>query len=189
MGFLVFQYKKSQLDSFFVCSSIDNCLEHLTHDDSSDLAVGGSRKYILNSPSYSPQKIFCFDSDESIASYLMVLSMRKDFALKSKVDEIIRNAFEGGLFVKWDRETRRKTEPIRPYEPKLELTLKECAFVCFICLFGYILSNLTFICEIIIYRKIKKNGQSPVWKYLEQFFDGNRNYFRNLPENLKRNSK
>lgn len=172
-----------------MCPSIDNCLEHLTHDDNSDLAVGGSRDYILNSPSYSPLKIFCFDSDESIASYPMVLSMRKDFALKSKVDEIIRNSFEGGLFVKWERDTRRKTEPLRPYEPQLELTLKECAFICFMGSVGFIVSILTFICEIIIYRKLKQNGRSPVWKYLRQFFDGNRHYLRNLPEKLKLNSK
>lgn len=182
-----FQYEKSQIGSFALCPSIDRCLDRLKLRENYRLAVGGSRQRILNSRFYSPSKIYCFGHAENIASYQSVLLMRKDFALIGKIDKIIRNAFECGLLVKWDRDSQRKKERIDPFEPKYALTLEQyVVFLVVIYSIGCIWAILSFFAEIIIKRKMKQRKRSPIWKYLERFFDGNRYYFKNLLEKLIR---
>lgn len=80
----------------------------MKHDDNANLAVGGSRKHILNSRSYLPSKLFCFGRDESITGYQPAILMGKKFQRRQKIDEIIQRAFEGGLFFKWEKDTQRK---------------------------------------------------------------------------------
>lgn len=181
----ILQYKKSQTDLFFVCPSIDRCLEHLKGDDNSDLAIGGSRQHILNSRFYSPEKMFCFDRNEIIASYQPRLLMRKDFPFKSRVNEIIRNAFEGGLFVKWSRESKRQRERVIQHERFLAISL-QVSFgpFLFFCGCGSILATLALLSEYIIFKKMSQKNRSRIWVYLEQFFDGKRHYLTNLPEKL-----
>lgn len=176
-----FQYKKSQIDNFYVCPSIDECLDHLKHDDNDDLAVGGSRQRILNSHSYSVSEIFCFNRNERIASFQPALLIRRDFAMRQRIDEIIQNAFEGGLFVKWDRDSQRRKKPLLPYSPKPILTLAEMAvlFVFFL-IGGWILSISVFINEIVIKRKNQQPNRIRFWIFLEQMVDGERHYFKNL---------
>lgn len=159
----------------------------MKYDD--NLAIGGSRQHILNSRSYSPSKIYCFDRDENIASYQPALLMRKDFALRQKIDEIIQYAFESGLFVKWDRDSQRKKERILPFIPETELSLGHLspAFVFIICV-GSIMSILSVISELIIYRNMQQEQRSWIWMYFEQFFDGNRHYLKDLPEKLSKDS-
>ncbi|XP_055309007.1 uncharacterized protein LOC129572917 [Sitodiplosis mosellana] len=179
------RYRKSQIDSFFVCPNIDHCLDHLKHDDNELLAIGGSRQRILNSQSYSPAGIFCFDR-ESIASFQPAMLMRKDFALKRKIDEIIRNAFESGLFVKWDRDSQRKKERVIPFEPSVVLSVENIAMpLVFAIGVGSLMATAAFYCEILISRKIKENAPSRHWVYLEQFFDGERHYLKNMTEKLQ----
>lgn len=98
---------------------------------------------------------------------------------------MIQSAFEGGLFVKWDRESQRKKEHIIPYEPRRELTLENfgIAYV-FVFFVGTFLATASFYCEIHINRKLQANPLSKNWLLLEQFFDGKRHYFKNLSENL-----
>lgn len=177
------QYKRSQIDAYHICKDIDICLEHLKQDDNIDLAVGGSRQRILNSPSYLSTEIFCFAADESIASYQPRLLFRKYFTLKSRVDQLIRNAFESGMFIKWDRENRKRPERITEYEPPLEIRLEHwTGFLTLFFLTGNILSICTFFAERLIWSQRKLNPQSSRWKKIESFFDGKRHYFRDLSE-------
>lgn len=156
-------------------------MNDLKHDDNYDLAVGGSRQYILNSNSYSPSGIFCFDSDENIASFQPRLLIRKDFAKKMKVNEIVQNAFEGGLVVKWSNDILRRRKPIIPPEPPIGITLKFFSPVLiFVLLMGSIMSTASFLCERIIHHKLKQCPQSWIWLRLEEFFDGERHYLRNI---------
>lgn len=175
------QYARSQIDNYFVCKDIDICLNHLKHDDNEDLAVGGSRQRILNSPSYLSTEIFCFDVDESIVSYQPRLLFRKHFQLKSRFDEIIQHAFESGLFIKWDRDSRKKPERIVEYVPPMALSLENCqGFLVLFFLNGILLSVLTFFAELLIAFKRKRETQSKLWKQLEMFFDGKRYYLKDL---------
>lgn len=158
----------------------------MKHDDNTDLAVGGSRQHISNSPSYSPSKLFCFDYDEHIASYQPTLLMRPDFDLGPEIDSIIRKAFESGLFVKWDRESQRKKERVVPYQPPPELTLEQYSFglVTIYCT-GMICSVFGFLLEIIVRRQTRKKPHPP-WTYLEHLVNGHRNYFKDLPKKLQK---
>lgn len=184
---LAFQYKKEQIDSFSICPNIDSCLEHLKQHEHLHLVVGGSRQHISNSHSYTATQIFCFDRSESIAGYQPVLVMRKDFPLKNRINQIIGNAFESVLFVKWNRENQRKKQRINPFEPKYALTLVQFAvFLVFIFCIGCILSILSFILEIITQRKMRMMNYHRIWIYFERFLDGKRHYFINLPEQLRR---
>ena len=162
-------------------------MDHLKHDDNDYLAVGGSRQRILNSRSYSPLKIYCFDREENIASYQPALFMRQDFNLKRKINRIILNAFESGLFVKWDRDSQRKKERIIPYTPNPSFTLKEYTFAfVFVVGIGSLMAASSLLCEIVINRKMKQTTKAKIWSYLEQFFDGDRHYLKDLPEKLTR---
>lgn len=172
-----------------MCPNVDGCLENLKRDDNDCLAVGGSRQRILNSRSYSPSKMFCFDQDKSIASYQSALIIRTDFALRQKIDDIIRNAFEGGLFVKWNRDSQRKKKRIDPFEPEYALTLEQYAvFLVVIYSIGCILAIFSFLFEVIIQQKMKQSNRTHIWIYFEQFFDGNRHYLTNLSQKLIKNS-
>lgn len=71
-----------------------------------NIAVGGSRQNILNSPLYSQSKIYCFNGLENIATYPIALYMRKSFHLKDKVNDIIQEVSEAGLFEKWKEDSR-----------------------------------------------------------------------------------
>lgn len=183
------QYARSQIDNYFVCKDIDICLNHLKHDDNEDLAVGGSRQRILNSPSYLSTEIFCFDVDESIVSYQPRLLFQKHFPLISRFNEIIQHAFESGLFIKWDRDNRKKPERIVEYEQPMGLSLEHCqAFLVLFFLNGILLSVLTFLAEFYISIKRKQKPHSKLWKQLEIFFDGKRHYLKNLSKWLKSRS-
>lgn len=169
-----------------MCASIDSCLEYLAHD--SNLAVGGSRQHILKSFSYSPRKIFCFDPSENIASYQPALLMRKDSPLKSRFNKVIRNAFEGGLFVKWNRDIQRKKKHSPPQEDiPTEILMEHLSgVIIWAYVFGCLMSFATFICEKIIFLKVKSSNRPRAWIYLEHFVDGERHYLKDLPNKLVR---
>lgn len=145
------------------------------------MAVGGSHQRILNSPSYLSTEIFCFGVGESIVSYQPRLLFRKHSPLKSRVNEIIQNAFESGLFIKWDRENRKKPEHIVEYEPIMAITLEHwTGLLLLFFLNGIILSISTFLAELFISSKRKQNPQSKRWKLIKSFFDGKKYYLKDL---------
>lgn len=161
----------------------------MKHEDNYDVAVGGSRQRILNSHSYTPNEIFCFDRDQSIASYHPALLMRKNFPMKSRINQIIRDAFESGLFVKWNLDSQRKKERVISYEQPPQLSLEQCSFALVIVLcIGLILSIVAFFAELIVKWQVQKRPHFP-WSYLEYIFCGHRHCFTNLPEKLQRNRR
>lgn len=155
----------------------------MKYDDNSDLAVGGSRQRILNSPAYSRRKTFCFDPSESITTYQPALLIRNDFPLKSKVNDIIQNAFEGGLFLKWNRASQRKKERIIPFEVKPAITLEQYSIALVLVIGGgFFVASLTFFAEMIIQWQSSSNR---FWTAFECIVDGKRHLLRNLPEKIK----
>lgn len=113
-----------------------------------------------------------------------MLLMNRKFGLKRRVDEIIRNAFEGGLFVKWNRDSQRKKEHLIPFEPKPQLTLTEYGFFLIMCGIGWFCSILAFLVELFIQRKLKQNSKSRFWIFSQRLVDSRRYYFKNIPEKL-----
>lgn len=95
-----------QSDEIQLCSSIDVCLEDLTSNER--LALAASRLNIVNSPVYSPDDIFCFRVEESIASYQVSLLVRRDYQLMNLVNKEMQALAEAGLISRWIKENTRK---------------------------------------------------------------------------------
>lgn len=180
-----FQFQQMQIDSFFICKSIDSCLEQLNLDDNYNLAIAAPRQQILNSHFFSSLDMFCLNRNEKITSYQPVLMIPKDNQLKSRIDEITRNAFEAGLLDKWKRESQRKKKQENSFfETEPGLRLSNVGAIFFVCGGGYIVAITAFVCETFIHYKVKQKGRFWFWTYLEHFVDGHRHYFRSLPERL-----
>lgn len=172
-----------------MCDDVIECLAYTPH--LKNIAIGGSRQNIINSePSLSSQ-MFCFDGLENIATFPIALYMRHDFYLKEEINEILQQSLEAGFFVKWqgdfqiERKHESDTEPV-----PLGIANISAVLVFFIgC--GSMFSTSVFIVENIIYRKRKqqRGNKYNIWFYLEQFFDGRRNYFKNVPERLQKQNK
>lgn len=175
------------MEFFHISEDINECIGQLLYDDK--LAVGGSRQNILNSPSYSPSNVFCFNKLENIASYPIALYMQKDFYLKKQVDNIIRKIFDAGLVEKWLQDSCIEKYESRYYPPdQLSVAYIGAALVFFLGV-GSLFSISTFIAEKLVSWKMKQPARHKIWIYLEQFFDGKRHYFKNLPERLQRQNK
>lgn len=152
------------------------------------MAVGGSRQHILNSPVYSSEHIFCFNQNNNVAIHLLALMIRKDYILRSRFEELTQFAFDGGIVDKLSRDYyyRERIEKKTVFSDfEVPITLDNMAFNFLLLLFGgYFLSTLSFLAEIIIFRKMQQPSPFWIWKYFEQFFDGERHYFKNLADEL-----
>lgn len=146
-----------------------------------NLTVGGSHQQTLNSPAYTPAEMFSFDQTEHIASYQPKLVMRNDFSLKSRVDEFIHSAAEGGRFIKWDRYSQRKKERIDSIDSDPTFYINDLkGYFVVILGAGYLMSTLTLFCEILIHKKMMQPRRRKIWRYLEYFFDGKRHILTDL---------
>lgn len=176
-----------QIDSYFICKSIDSCLEQLKQDENDNLAIAAPRHQILNSQFYSSLDVFCLNRNEMITSYHSILMTPKDnqLLLKSRIDEITQNAFEAGLLDKWKRESQRKKKrEDSNFVSEPGLRLSNVGAIFFICGGGYTVAIMAFVCETLIHYKMQQNGRLWFWHYLEHLVDGHRHYFRSLPERL-----
>lgn len=150
-------------------------------DNNKEIALGASRQHILNSPAYSPSTVFCFEKSQAFGAHQIALRIRKDFKFLGKVNEIIRHLFEGGLFVKWDRDNKRKRKYEIPFIVKRPIQLKYFNTGSgFVLSGGFIMASLTFVLELIISKKLKQKNEHRIWKYLERSLDGRRYYLKNL---------
>lgn len=175
-----FQYPQESIDSFFVCSDIDRCLEYLTQDSSDDLAVGVPRTHAMSTSLVSNHEIFCFDRSQNIANYSISLAVRNDSNLVSKINEIIANILKGGLNGKWTRENKigfHRKENLNenlgtswiPF--RLENFMVAFYFIYFP---GLFLAITTFCAELYITKKKRESRESTLWRILSEFFDGHR---------------
>lgn len=117
--------------------------------------------------------------------------MRKNVPLQSRIDRIIQNAFEGGLFEKRYGDTQQKRIATR-YEVPLEIpfNLEQYSFA-LVSIYGsgVIMSTLAFCCELLIKRIMMQMKRLRIWNYVEQFFDGQRHYLKDVVEELMKSRK
>lgn len=155
-------------------------MKRLKDDNSFDWAIGSSRQQILNSPTYSPFKFFCFDHSQRIRSVLIALKMRFDYELKTKFNKIVKNLFEGGLFMKWHRDNQRRGKYEVPFVVLDQVTMYHQGFFYIILGTGFLMSILTFCLEIVTFNKLKNRNSHWIWIHLDRFVDGERHYLKNL---------
>lgn len=117
--------------------------------------------------------------------------MRKDFYWKDKVNTIVQQLVEAGLFVKWQRDSQLHGKYEIPYaaQPiRLPISHASAALV-FLIGVGSLMSISTFIVEQFVFWKMKQPNKLKIWMYLEQFVDGHRHYLKNVPERLQKQNK
>lgn len=168
---------------------MNDCLNRLKLKENINLAVGGSRQHILNSKTYSPSEIFCFEPTERVENYGISFLMRDDFYLLTDVNRIIQNLIENGLIVKWQKDSQRRSNQDIPYVQPSELQLKHINSANFVLALGFLLA-LSVICfECLISWRMKVECPSRRWIYCEILIDGKRHLFKNLPERLQRSRR
>lgn len=188
MSATTLQISDHKMESFHICEDMSECLLQLLH--SNKIAIAGSRQNILNSPLYSSSQVFCFKDLENIASYPVSLYMRKDFRLKEKLNEIIEQLLEAGYFDKWKTDCHLRGKYEEPYTIPLQLPITHIsAALIFLFGVGSLLSTSTFIFEKLIFWKMHQRVKHKIWIYLQQFVDGERHYFKNVPERLQQQNK
>lgn len=178
------------MKAFNVCEDVSECLAH--EPNLRNLAIAGSRQNMINSLSNSSPQMTCLDRSENIASYPIALYIRKDFRLKADMNAIIHQLLESGFFVKWKSnsqiEEKHESSDLEP----VSLTIEHISTaLIFLIGCGSVLSTSAFAAENIIYWKMKKRRKDRhrIWIYVEQFFDGRRHYFKNVPERLEMQNK
>lgn len=180
----LYQYPESLHQSFITCPHINSCLSETAEFDT--IAIGASRRYILATSAYQSNDIYCFNRKENIAEYRISMLINTDFNRQHNIDEIIQHILEAGLFTKWHSEYTKVKIQSRIEFGSAYVTIEQlsAAWV-FGIVGGSILSTITFIAEITIYRMNRKPKAALIWLYLERFFDGQRHYLKSLPERLE----
>lgn len=151
------------------------------------MAIGASRQHMLSSSAFDPNVMYCFDPKENIASYPIALALNSEFNHRHKLEEIIQRIFESGLIQKWSAPYQQKhiVRSVDFGSPSVRFEQLELAFYLVLPL-GWSIAISAFLAELFIDRKLREGNAARIWMYLEQFFDGKRHYFINLPEKLQR---
>lgn len=145
---------------------------------------------MLSSVAYNQNNIFCFDTREKIANNRISMLINRHFERRYNINGIIRRIIEAGLFEKWRSSRKRHHFNQASERSTLSLSFEQMALAFkFILCSGLFISTLTFLCEIVIARKMCERNPARIWVHLERFFDGKRHYLTNLPERLAKSRK
>ena len=87
-----------------VHADVENSLRRLMSKKYRKYAVAVSRKWVQRSELFASNEIYCFNRAENIQNYSISLNIRKGFPYIGEVNEIIRNALEAGLILKWEHD-------------------------------------------------------------------------------------
>lgn len=167
------------VDNFFICNNIDTCLQHLKRPENYRMAVGDSRLHLLSSPSYSPSELYCFDESESIFTYQVSLLLKNGSELEAKINRIIRNLFESGIFIKWSKEYQRNQQIDESDDTPRILTITHLLMPLIFVMGTLIpLSLIVFSLELVTFGKMSRGEKSRIWFYLEQMCNPDRHYLK-----------
>lgn len=165
----------SELEGFEICEDHDLCLNRLNYED--NLAVAVSREYAWNTRFLGRSSTYCFENSEAIDNYALKVLMKKDFPFVSELNNFIKYATEGGLIVKWLKDSRvvqRKREQERiSFSP---LRLQNIHGILIIYASLWIFTFITALLEQIIYRQTRKPNTARFWIYAEMAIDEERHF-------------
>lgn len=161
-------------DEFIICDNIDECLRELELNPY--LAVAVSRKHAINCPTIAREKIFCFKKTENVHSIAISMLTRRGYYLLPKMNTLLRQLIENGLFTKWERDT---TFIVQETDTWIKTNLNLEHFVgCFVFSFIGIATSIgTFVVEIFIHRLLKNRRNNRFLQLAEELIDGKRHYF------------
>lgn len=91
-------------ERFMIHADVEDILNRLNTNEYRKYAVAVSRNWVEKSAQFASNKIFCFNRANNIQNYSVSINIRKGFPYIAEVNEIIRNALEAGLIVKWEHD-------------------------------------------------------------------------------------
>ncbi|XP_044262432.1 uncharacterized protein LOC123009922 [Tribolium madens] len=135
------------------CHDMRDCLNRVAYDRDSAICLSSTYIYYVKKSYISDNKplIFCFSNN--IATYPVVLLMKKGFPLKSRLNEIISRLVEGGFVDFWARQVythKWKSEMSKlnsTSDSYVNMERLKSAFVCL--LTGLVTSFVVLICELV----------------------------------------
>lgn len=105
--------------------------------------------------------------------------MKSGSALKIGIDDVIRKLFEGGLFVKWNRDNRRHRKHEILTVPPLQMTFEHISLNFYgVLTASALLSTVTFVLELVVGHKMNQRSQSRFFIYLDRYLCAQRYFFR-----------
>lgn len=153
--------------------------------DNYDLAVGGFRQHLKHLPQFSATEIFCFDKSESLISYPIALIVKNE--RKTVIDTVIKRFLEFGIVQKllMNFHSMKETDGIADDVP-LELRFEHVVgiFTCFYGI-GMSISFLIWLFELLVNKMSRNDRSHHCWRFIERCIDGQRHYFKNLPDKLR----
>lgn len=163
------------LDNLKICKNLENCLENLKYEENNNIAVAVTRQRLKNSPLIRDKEINCLLSNACIHKYSIAMALTEH---RHDILEMSSCIFEAGLIQKW-RETRnynvRRNAIQRKRRDKLSIHYTGSAYMSLV--IGLILGTLTFMAELISFRKTHKDDCHRFWQFLSNVVDGRRFYF------------
>lgn len=162
------------IDSFVLCSNLDDCLRRL--DGDGHLAVATSKQHAAMNSAMPDWKMHCFADSQHLHSHPVALFVRQNHPLRSRIDNYVQRLVEGGLLVKWKRDIQLHSPHIvvSGRNRKEKLT-NEHIFLGWV-LFGAFLlfTVLAFAAEHIIAHQMERANAGRFWHLAEKFIDGRR---------------
>lgn len=170
---------------FHQCNSTDHCLRILRRNENFDLVVGGFSQNLRYSSQFSASELFCLDKSESLVSYPITLVVKNE--RKAIIDTIIRRLDEFGFIqkLKLDMKSKKILHTVEDDAPSaLQFSEIYGAFIFFYGI-GLVCSIIIWLFELFVNMKLNSQNAHRAWYFIDRCIDGQRHYFKDLPEKLQ----
>lgn len=147
---------------------IYNCLAKLKYEWKHAVAV--SRAHAKNCPRIQSNQMYCFKTENLISKFPLHLFARNDFFMSQQFNEQIGRLLESGLIQKWTKDMETKHLKANESDDRIVLTLSHFVTAGFIFIVGTPIFCLTFICELIVFHRIKTGKAGAFVKWFERIF-------------------
>lgn len=156
-----------------ICENINDCLATLAWDPY--VAVAVSRKQVLNCLAISNEEIYCFEKIQNIRSIAISMVARHRYALLTKMNRLIQNAIESGLFLKWERDSILSNQKDESDNIRYNRVIwGHFGGTMIIITAGLTISAMVFAFELFVKRMRRVHRRSKFWKVAERLIDGHR---------------
>ena len=164
-----------------ICQNLNDCLMDVAKNRSNAVAI--SREHAENTRlPITADDIYCFPPTDNIFVYSVVMLVKKNYHLLSKINENIRIISESGLLSKWQKDSeqidafndeltntnKNNNNPHGSVQMKLKMEHVEGAFL--LVIIGLVLSTLVFFMELFTFWLSKKKKHNKMINKFENLF-------------------
>lgn len=122
------------------------------------------------------EDIYCFDTSQSIHSYLKTFLIRSDFKMKNKFDNAVTQVMEAGLIAKWEKDFRFKRKINNKNEDVSTINIDDLLGALLLCGALILLATIVAGIERISFRKAHDGNVNQFWKWISLIIDGDRHF-------------